>query len=458
MGFLAWLRGMWTDATVIATSSQSMSKAATLTELEGIWISLTPAQQADSYLAGMYQGKKKEFVNIAIGLTDPLAGFMNDALSEWLETIKKYETTDPTQAKANLAKLTADVMKIAGTAATIDIALGMLPNSAGEVSAINTKQMLAWLGFGAVLAAVAHDPVKIGLLRPYQDSLEQTFRNRRPDSGDLFIAYGQRSLSVTKVEDVDKITDTLMTQIETENETFYDTEISKWGYSVVFSNALKDAATKTLNFSQLSALAKQGMLTRGMAIYSLWGAGLDRRLMKPALNALMAQNRISNYEGFRAQIEPAYIEGIVTEIDLVDYWAKINVPADVQAAMLPRFQKRRAAYAVQAASSAQGKERDLTVSQLTQAYAAGLADRAKTQNSIISLGYDLAETQIILDIADLRRKLPGAAQLKRLPLTDYEKAFKNGILKIGDVLDRMKGEYAEGDISLEKKLLEIGKA
>jgi hypothetical protein len=449
---------MWTDATVIATSSQSMSKAATLTELEGIWISLTPAQQADSYLAGMYQGKKKEFVNIAIGLTDPLAGFMNDALSEWLETIKKYETTDPTQAKANLAKLTADVMKIAGTAATIDIALGMLPNSAGEVSAINTKQMLAWLGFGAVLAAVAHDPVKIGLLRPYQDSLEQTFRNRRPDSGDLFIAYGQRSLSVTKVEDVDKITDTLMTQIETENETFYDTEISKWGYSVVFSNALKDAATKTLNFSQLSALAKQGMLTRGMAIYSLWGAGLDRRLMKPALNALMAQNRISNYEGFRAQIEPAYIEGIVTEIDLVDYWAKINVPADVQAAMLPRFQKRRAAYAVQAASSAQGKERDLTVSQLTQAYAAGLADRAKTQNSIISLGYDLAETQIILDIADLRRKLPGAAQLKRLPLTDYEKAFKNGILKIGDVLDRMKGEYAEGDISLEKKLLEIGKA
>jgi hypothetical protein len=336
--------------------------------------------------------------------------------------------------------------------------MGALHNGLGEASSANTKTLLKWLGFGAVLTAVAHDPVKIGLLRPYQDSLEQTFRNRRPDSGDLFLAYQQRSLSQTKIVDVDKITDAQMNSIESENEAFYDAEISKWGYSVIFSNSLKDAATKTLNFSQLSALAKQGLYTRGMGIYSLWGAGLDRKLMVPALAALDQQNQISNYQGFRAQIEPAYIEGILTETELKDYWNKIHVPADVIASMLPRFKKKREAYILNNNAGAPAKERDLTVSQLQSAYQNLLLDRAAAQNSIITLGYSLAEAKIFLDLAELRRKLPSAQTLKKLPLSDYEKAYKNGLIDENKVLSRMAGEYTADDIALEKALLKIGKA
>lgn len=58
----------------------------------------------------------------------------------------------------------------------------------------------------------------------------------------------------------------------------------------------------------------------------------------------------------------------------------------------------------------------------------------------------------------MRRKLPGAQTLKRLTLTDYEKAYKNGLLTIEDVLDRMRGEYTPDDIELERGLLEIGKS
>jgi hypothetical protein len=452
------IKSSWNDATVIASASQSMSKAATETELEGIWIGLTGAQQKDLYLSMMYQGRKKEFGHISKGLTDPLEIFMSDALNEWLGIIKKYEGSDPANAKQNLIALSSDVMKIAGTTAAIDIGLGMLPNSAGEASATNTKQMLAWLGFGAILAAVAHDPVKIGLLRPYQDSLEQTFRNRRPDSGDLFLAYQQRSLSATKIEDVTKITDTLMTTIEGENEKFYDTEISKWGYSVIFSNALKDASTKTLSFGNLMALAKQGRLNRGMAIYSLWGYGLDRRLMKTALEALDQANEVANYEGFRAQIEPAYIEGAIDEKSLLEYWAKLHIPQDVQNLMIPRFRKKREAYLLKQTTGAPAKERDLTVSQLQQAYQNQLMDRAHTQNAILTLGYSLDEVKILLDLAEMRRKLPSAQTLKRLPLTDYEKAYKNGLIPQEKVLARMQGEYTPEDIALEKQLLAIGKA
>jgi hypothetical protein len=389
---------------------------------------------------------------------DPLETLLTGSLTEWLEIIKKYEASDPTQAKANLIKLSADVMKVAAASAAVDVTLGLLPNGAAVASTANTKQMLAWLGVGAVVAAVAHDPVKIGLLRPYQDSLEQTFRNRRPDSGDLFLAYQQRSLSATKIDDVEKITDTLMTQIEGENEKFYDTEISKWGFSEYFSNALKDASTKTLSFGNLMALAKQGRLNRGMAIYSLWGYGLDRKLMKIALESLDQANETANYEGFRAQIEPAYIEGAIDEASLLDYWKKLHIPQDVQNLMIPRFRKKRETYLLKAAGSTTTKERDLTVSQLQQAYQNQLMDRAHTQNAILTLGYSIDEVKILLDLAELRRKLPSAQTLKRLPLTDYEKAHKNGLITQDEVLARMQGEYSPGDIDLEKRLLKIGKA
>jgi hypothetical protein len=434
-----------------------MNNATTQVELDAIMAGLPPDIKDSGIIAQTYNTRKDATVALAT-VYDPLEEFLTGALTSWLETIKKYEASDPAQAKANLVKLSADVMKIAAGSAAIDGALGLAPNGLGVVSSANTKQMLAWLGVGAVVAAVAHDPVKIGLLRPYQDSLEQTFRNRRPDSGDLFAAYQQRSLSATKIDDVNAITDDLMTKIEAENETFYDTEISKWGYSVVFSNALKDSATKTLSFGNLMALAKQGRLNRGMAIFSLWGYGLDRRLMKIALEALDQANETANYEGFRAQIEPAYVEGAIDEASLREYWKKLHIPQDVQDLMMPRFRKKREAYMFKTASSAQVKERDLTVSQLTAAYTAGLTDRTKTQNDILSLGYDLAETKILLDLADARKKLPGAATLKRLPLTDYEKAYKLKIITQDKVLARMQGEYSPEDIALEKQLLEMGKA
>jgi hypothetical protein len=249
-----------------------------------------------------------------------------------------------------------------------------------------------------------------------------------------------------------------MDAIEGENETYYDNEIAKWGYSEYFSNALKDATTKTLSFGNLMALAKQGRLNRGMAIYSLWGYGLDRRLMKVALDSLDQANTIANYEGFRAQIEPAYIEGIISEADLLDYWHKLSIPQDVQAAMLPRFKKKREAYTLKMSPAGTMKERDLTVSQIQSAYQNNLMDRAHAQNNILSVGYSMDETKILLDLAEMRRKLPGAATLKKLTLTDYEKAFKNGLLTIEDVLNRMRGEYTAEDIELERALLEIGKA
>jgi hypothetical protein len=126
--------------------------------------------------------------------------------------------------------------------------------------------------------------------------------------------------------------------------------------------------------------------------------------------------------------------------------------------MIPRFRKKREAYILKQTTSAPAKERDLTVSQIQQVYQNLLMDRAHAQNAMLTLGYSYDEAKILLDLAEMRRKLPSAQTLKKLTLTDYEKAYKNGLISQEAVLDRMIGEYSPEDIELEKKLLEIGKA
>jgi hypothetical protein len=456
--FLDWLDSLMGKNREYVAAFDILSNARDQIQLKIVYDALPDEQRNDVRLKGYYDSAMKILPVDVIDETDPAEKFISDTLDSWLDTIKKYETSDPAKAKENLTKLSADVMKIAATSAVIDLGLGMLPNSAGTASSANTKQILAWLGVGAVVTAIAHDPVKIGLLRPYQDSLEATFRNRRPDDFALFQAYKTRELSPSKPTLEELNNDTAIDKIEKENDDFYFREIAKWGYSDWFAGALSRSATITLNFSQLSALARQGMLSRGLAAYSLWGQGLDRTVFKPALDALMKQNQMASYEGFRSMIEPSYVEGDITEADLGEYWDRIAVPKDIQAWVLPRMKKRREAYLMKQSTGAAVKERDLTVSQIQQAYQNLLLDRAKAQNMILSLGYSLEEAKILLDLAELRRKLPGAATLKRLTLTDYEKAQKNGIITAAAVLDRMKGEYAPEDIELERKLLEIGKA
>lgn len=454
----AWWQGQIDRSRALTTATRNIESSWDKDALDKVWAELPAEVKSVDSVKSSYELQKTILGIQENGLEDPFTKYIGGALDDWLTTIKKYEAGDPAKARDNLVALSADVMKLAAGAAVLDYGLGLAPNGLGVVSSSNTKQILAWLGVGAVVTAIAHDPVKIGLLRPYQDSLEATFRNRRPDDQALFQAYKTRELTASKADDLSKLDDTLMDKIEAENQVYYDREIAKWGYSESFAGALARSATRTLNFSQLSALARQGLLTRGMAIYSLWGEGLDRVVMKPALDALLQQNEIASYDGFRAQIERGYTDGLVSEEELKSYYAKLHIPEDVQKIMLPHMKKLREDAKRKTALTAAGPQRDLTVSQVQQAYEAGLLERAKAQNMILSLGYSLDETKILLDLADTRKKLPGASKLKRLPLTDYEKAYKNKLIDQGAVLARMQGEYTTEDIALEKKLLEAGKA
>lgn len=393
--------------------------------------------------------------------TDPTTvfeDFIKGALDSWLVKVAEYGKADPAKAKENLSKLSAHVIEVAAASAAIDVGLGMLPNSAGTASATNTKQLLAWLGFGAVLAAVAHDPVKIGLLRPYQDSLEQTFRNRRPDDFALFQAYRTRELTPTKVEDLALLDDTKMSIIEGENDRYYNAEIAKWGYSEWFAGALARSATRTLGFSQLVTLARAGIYDKGLAIYSLWGEGLDRVVMPAALSALETLRDREMYSGFRSMIEPSFVDGDITEAELREYWTLSGVPAKVQDWVIVRLRKRRDKTADVARRGTQTKERDLTVSQITQAYQSALIKRVDAYNAITALGYSGTETDILLNLAEVRKTTTETTTLKRLSLSDYEKAYKAKLISLDAVLLRMQGEYAAVDIELEKQLLIAGKA
>lgn len=458
MGFPEWLRDTWSGITEHHDARTAILTTPNLKDLNVLWDAFPDATRNNPGVQASYVAIRKMHTERESKEPGGFSGYIEGMLNVWLNIIKKYETKDPEQAKKNLAKLTADVMTIAAATAALDVGLGMLPNSSGTASATNTKEMMKWLGMGAVLTAVAHDPVKIGLLRPYQDSLEQTFRNRRPDDNALFQAYRTRELDPEKVDDLSLLTTAKMNEIETRNDAEYFRQISRWGYSEAFALSLSRSATRTLGFSQLVTLARAGIYDKGLAIYSLWGEGLDRVVMPDALKALETLRDREMYSGFRSMIEPSYVDGLLSEVDLIKYWTLAGVPDDVQAWVLPRMRLRRVASQLKARGDTITKEKDLTVSQLQLAYQDSLIDRPKAKADIISLGYDASETDILLNIAELRRKTPSIAKLKRLTLTDYEKAYKNKIITLDQVLERMQGEYAPADIAIERKLLEMGKA
>ncbi len=454
----AWYESIWGKQGQVQSANQTMPAFTAIESLENYYKALPDDVKADPTVKALYQQRQVELAGIHAGIENPLKPLILGMLNDWKANVEKYDIEDPAKADEKLAGLASDVLAMSAAAGVVELALGALPNGEGTVASTKVSQLMAWLGFGAVVTAVAHDPVKIGLLRPYQDSLEAHFRNRRPDDFALFQAYKTRELSPAKVEDLSKLDDKTMNAIEAENQKYYDTEIAKWGYSEWFAGALARSATRTLNFSQLVTLARAGIFDRGLAIYSLWGDGLDRVVMPAALTAIETLRDREMYSGFRSMIEPSYVEGDIAEADLVEYWKLAGVPEKVQAWVLPMMRKRRKAAELKLETGSVPKQRDLTVSQITAAFVDGIIPRLDAQKAILDLGYSESEKEILLKLAEARKKAPSSATQKRLPLSDYEKAYKNKLIKLDQVIERMKGEYAAYDIELERHLLEVGKA
>jgi hypothetical protein len=428
-------------------------------DLEIRWQQIPEDVQKNEGVANAYTSSKAALLKGGPLLVDPLAKFIQNALQEWKKATGDLKGMDPAAAEKKLAEMTAAAIEVFGAATLIDLALGAVPTTTeGVVSSNATRGMLTALGVGAVIAAFSHDPVKIGLLRPYQDNLEATFRNRRPDDNALFQAYRTRELSPIEVADVRNLTDAEMDRVEVDNDRVWNREIQYWGYSEEFAGALSRSATRTPTFGNLMALARLGLMDRGLAIYSLWGYGMDKVTMPALLDGLEAINEISNYAGFRSLVEPSYTSGDIPESDLVEYWDKIHVPKEIQAWVLPRLRKSREANLAKSIGTAKQTQKDLTVSQVQDAYVHDQIDRGTAKNMVMQTGYEAWEADILLNLADTRRRLPNAKKLKRLPLSDYEKAYTNKLKTIEDVLERMKGEYEPEDIALEAALLKIGKA
>jgi hypothetical protein len=385
------ITGWWQNHTDQYDSIQKLRGVKSSTELETVWQSLPSGVQSGDAVLREYNIQKKVFDIQKNGVDNPLTPLIQSMLDDWKTKIEKYDLKDPTKANETLASLAADVLAVSSTAAIVELALGALPNGEGTVASTKVSQLMGWLGFGAVINAVAHDPVKIGLLRPYQDTLEAQFQNRRPEERYLIAA----------------VTRQLMSQAD------YDREMSKWGYPPAFRTIMTQASYRSLSFSNLMAIAKQGLLTPELATANLKQGALRPDAIQPAVNVLMLANTQAT-------------------------------------------DKAQAA-ALKAANGTPAKQRDLTVSQIQAAYQNVLIERAAAQNMILSMGYSLDEVNVLLDLAILRRKLPAAATLKKLTLAEYVKAFKAKILTKADMIARLEGEYSPEDIDLYSKLLDTGK-
>jgi hypothetical protein len=354
--FWAWYDQIWGKRGHITNFVQTVKAMNTEEIVESYWKDQTDDTRADPGAISAYNAAKNRVAGNHSGMNNPLYPLMLTLLDDWKGKVAKYDMSDPKDADKKLAGLAADVMAMSASAGLVELFCGAFPDGEGTVASAKVSQMMAWIGAGAVVTAVAHDPVKIGLLRPYQDLLEAQFRNRRPEERMLLLAYSKQKISKAK----------------------YDNEIAKWGYSQEFTDIMAESSYRGLTFSNLMSIAKQGLLDRNMAVASLQQYGMKQLYIDAAVTVLMNANQ--------------------------------QATDKAQAAALT------------ASNGAPLKEKDLTVSQIQSAYQNLLMDRGAAQNMILALGYSMDEAKILLDLAELRRKLPSAATLKKLTLAEYVKA------------------------------------
>lgn len=390
---LDWIESWWSEDASIRSTVDYLDSETTEQGVSSYWAIVEEKYKKDARVQEAYARAALRTKGKTTAFVDPIKQLIQGMLHDWVERVQKYDMSNPAKAEENLAALSAEVLEISAGAFVVELGLGAIPfTQEGPVSSARISQLMAWLGFGATINAIAHDPVKIGILRPYQDSLEATFRNRRPEERWLTQAFSRRIIT----------------------KDAYDNDIAKWGYSQAFADVMAQTSYRAISFFNLKTIASEGALSADLAKQGLENSGYPPFMIQPLLDALM----------------------------------KINQKAIDKAA------------ADAAKGTAPAKERDLTVSQIQQAYVDGLIKRADAQNMMRELKppYSADEVELLLKLADVRIKTPRVVKLKRLPLTDYEKAHKAKLISEEDVLARMRGEYTEADIELEKTLLKVGKA
>lgn len=476
-GILGWIRGLFMESDSVAISSRIASSLFSEEELDKMWAGFTEEQKGNPATQNLYDTLKEIYSKRNKDIVDPFT----EIIAGWIDVVKditsRYKLDDPENAFENATKMAKEILALNTIIQAIEFSLGALPNDMGTVAATKVRSMWTWLGFGAIINAVAHDPVKIGVLRPWMRTIEATYRNRSLDQRDAMEAYIQRSLSESRVvddpsipeggelRDVDgkqvrfydlaKITDADMDAIEVENDAMLDLTMAQYGTTPWGVSVMQDYATRSLSFGNLSQLARMGHHQKDIALFSLWGYGLDRRLMKRALEALETIQTVSLWKGFRSMVEPGYVQGLIDADDMKEYWTHILVPEKVQEWAMVRLTKSREKYLAKEQRQQDALTKDLTKADWTTAFVLGNIDESAYKTKLSSLGYDDAEVQVLVANAKSRIKNDTVKDCKKLPLSDYELAHRNGLLTIDQVLDRMKGEYCQTDIDLESQLLQI---
>jgi hypothetical protein len=476
-GILGWIRGVIAGSDRTNNVFSALEEAAQNGELDEAYAAL-PQEDQDNLIIKAHiplwrivnSMRKSDIVN-------PVDAMLTFALDKWIAHVGEYKLTKPEDAKQRLV----DEMKfMIGLVAQMHAAqklLSKVPWANSPALDETIKKSMTWLGFGAVLNAIAHDPVKIGMLRPWMQNLEATFRNRSLDQVSAIEAYIQRSLSESRVvddpnipvggemRDVDgkqvrfydlaKMRDEDMDAIEVENDAMLDLTMAKYGTTPWGVSVIQDYATKSLSFGNLSQLARMGHHQRDIALFSLWGYGLDRRLMKRSLDALETIQNVSLWKGFRSMVEPGYVQGLIDADDMKEYWTHILVPQQVQDWAMVRLTKQREKFAAKEEKQQAALNKDLTQASYLKAYKMELISGPELKTKLKDMGYDDNEASLLVAIAD-KEKQPGTATAcKKLPLSDYELAHRNNLLTIDQVLARMNGEYCQADIDLEGQLLQI---
>jgi len=168
--------------------------------------------------------------------------------------------------------------------------------------------------------------------------------------------------------------------------------------------------------------------------------GLQRKLkemgykdeaIKLILEKIKLESQKKEKDLSKSDILNAFKKGIITESDARTKLMQLGYSTE-EIDLLIRV------YTVNRDVQKKEKKRDLTTSQITRAYRLNLVERYEAERMLSRLGYDRDEIKILLDAEDLRKNVDKHEKNRDLTATQIAKAFLLGLISFEDAKDRLK--------------------
>ena len=210
--------------------------------------------------------------------------------------------------------------------------------------------------------------------------------------------------------------------------------------------------SKGLTKSEIERAFKTGMFDERKLREELRMMGYTDEAITTIISIINKEKVEKERDLSKSDILRAYRDGIITDADAIMYLNRLGYSTEEAQILLQLYKPSREA-------EKRGRTRDLTTSQILQAYRYGvIPDRAAAKRMLIQIGYSEEEAELLLKIEDTKKQIQKHERGRDLSKTDILRALKYRLISPEEakkMLVEIGYDEDEADILIANAIMEV---